>query len=108
QVTEAEACSELHGAAQAKQLSVVVPTPVSSADVVFAPVRRGKKTDDAHGAATSATVRAALRDAGWRTGDDTARRAVCAQVGPVGLEQSNHVPESGGLTALRDLWEGSG
>ncbi len=102
QVSEAEACSALRGAAQAKNISVVVPTPMTTADVVFAPVRNRAGSDAARAVATGDAARSALADAAWRVGGDAGKRAVCAAVGPVRLTTSSNLPAAGALVALRD------
>lgn len=107
EVSEAEACTALHGAARAKDITVVVPTPVVTASVVFAPVH-GRNTDAVRDAATGDTARTALARTGWRTGDTTARKAVCDAVGPLRLPANSNVPAAGKLAAIRDLQRGSG
>ncbi len=102
QVSEAEACSRLDDAADAAKIDVVVPTPLTTADVVFAPVGRGTASDAARAAATGETARSALTKGSWRVGDDASLRKVCGAVGPVQLTRSNNVPAAGVLVALRD------
>ena len=101
QVSEAEACSRLRDAADAAKIDVVVPTPLTTADVVFAPVGRGDASDAARTAATGEAARSALTKGSWRVGDDTNPRKVCGAVGPVELTRSNNVPAAGVLVALR-------
>ena len=85
----------LRGAAQAKNISVVVPTPMTTADVVFAPVRNRAGSDGFRAVATGDAACSALADAASRGVADPGQRAVCAAVGPVRLTTSSNLPAAG-------------
>ena len=76
QVTEAEACTALRGSSRRSELDVVVPQPVTTADVVFAARRGAKDTEALRNAVTGDAARQALTKAGWRLGDARERASV--------------------------------
>ncbi|HEY3673124.1 MAG TPA: substrate-binding domain-containing protein [Acidimicrobiia bacterium] len=100
QVTEAEACTDLRGSSRRSALDVVVPEPVTTADVVFAPRRGGKDIDALRDAVTGATARHALRSAGWRLGNARERDQVCREAGSLALGASSKTPPPGVLVTL--------
>jgi hypothetical protein len=102
QVSEAEACTRLRHTRFRNQLDVVVPSPVTTADVVFAP-RRGRGAETLREAVSSEATKHALAQSGWRPGSSTKNAEVCSDVGSVQLEQSNNAPPPGVLVALREL-----
>jgi hypothetical protein len=100
EVTEAEACTRIPPSRAARTLQVVTPAPVTTADVVFAGVRKDAKTDAVRAAATGEAARQALAQGHWRVGAARIRRAVCAEVGPVALGPTSNLPSPGVLVAL--------
>ena len=102
EVTEAEACTRIPGSRAAGALDAVVPTPAVTADVVFASVRKGANADAVRAAATGEAARRALADGHWRVGDTRTRRAVCSEVGAVGLPATSNLPDPGVLVALAE------
>ena len=84
------------------ELDVVVPEPVTTADVVFAAQRGGKDIDALRDAVTGDAARQALTKAGWRLGDAAARAAVCSEVGATALGASPKTPSPGVLVTLLD------
>ena len=97
QVSKAEACSALRGAAQAKNIGVVVPTPMTTADVVFAPVRNraGSQCGSRGGHRRRRALGTGRRRVacGWRTAQ--ARGPCAVRSVPVRLTTSSNLPAAG-------------
>jgi hypothetical protein len=107
EVTEAEACTRITGPRAEANLDVVAPTPVTTADVVFAAVRKDGNADAVRDAATGDAALRALAKEHWRVGASPASKTMCSKVGPVALGRTSNLPSPGVLVALASDSSGS-
>ena len=101
--TEAEAGPELARASRDRreQVDLLYPSPVATADVVYAPVAGADGADDLRDLVTGDDGRAALARTGWRVdGED---RAPGVRATPR-LPATDELPDAGSLEALLDTW----
>jgi hypothetical protein len=101
--TEAEAGPELERASRDRreQVDLLYPSPVATADVVYAPVAGADGADDLRDIVTGDDGRAALARTGWRVdGED---RAPGVRATPR-LPATDELPDAGSLEALLDTW----
>jgi len=98
-----DACTRIAGAALRDQVEVVVPTPVATADVVYAPVVGRPRGDELGEVVTGDAGRRTLTAAGWRVGDARATGAACGASGTVPLPRDAQLPAAGVLAALVEL-----
>jgi len=104
--SEADAGPALAAAApdRRKQLTLLYPEPVVTADVVVAAVAESPNRDDAEGLAGDAQLAAALARAGWRVPGQSHARGV--RDTPA-LPRTNGLPANpGALVALQETWRG--
>jgi hypothetical protein len=96
--TEAAVCRTKAGAALGPDAKVVVPTPVATVDVVYAPIGRTRRSADLGEIVTGDTGRRALAAAGWRVDGMKTTGGTCARA--VLPAQSDDLPP-GNLVALQ-------
>jgi hypothetical protein len=101
--TEADAGPELARASRDRreQVELLYPSPVATADVVYAPVVGADGADDLRDLVTGDDGRAALARGGWRV--DGEPRAAGVRATPR-LGASDELPDAGSLEALLDTW----
>jgi hypothetical protein len=101
--TEAEAGPELARASRDRreQVELLYPSPVATADVVYAPVEGADGAGELRDLVTGDDGRAALAHAGWRVdGED---RAPGVRATPR-LGATDELPDAGSLEALLETW----
>jgi hypothetical protein len=101
--TEAEAGPALARASRDRreQVDLLYPSPVATADVVYAPVTGADGADELRDLVTGDDGRAALARAGWRV--DGEPRAPGVRDVPR-LPATDELPDAGSLEALLDTW----
>ncbi|HEY8217266.1 MAG TPA: hypothetical protein VIH82_09035 [Acidimicrobiia bacterium] len=101
--TEAEAGPELARASRDRrdEVELLYPSPVATADVVYAPVVRASGADELRDLVTGDDGRAALARTGWRV--DGEARAPGVRVTPR-LPDADNLPDAGSLEALLETW----
>lgn len=104
--TEAEAGPAIAAAApdRRKELTLLYPEPVVSADVVLAAVASGPSRDDAESLAGDTDLASALARRGWRVPGLSRARGV--RDTPALPRQSGLPHDAGVLVALQDTWRG--
>jgi hypothetical protein len=104
--TEAEAGPALAVAApdRRKQLTLLYPEPVVTADVVVAAVAAGPHRDSADGLADNSELASALARTGWRVAGQPSVRGVRDKPA---LPRGSGLPtDPGSLVALQETWRG--
>jgi len=101
--TEAEAGPLLAQAApdRRRQVHLLYPAPVTTADVVFAPFAHAAGANDLRDLVTGDDGRAALARAGWRVDGESRARGIPLQPK---LPMRSNLPSPGSLEALLDTW----
>jgi hypothetical protein len=101
--TESEAGPQLVRASRDRreQVDLLYPSPVATADVVYAPVAGADGADDLRDLVTGDDGRAALARAGWRVDGESAAPGVRDTPR---LPAGDELPDAGSLEALLDTW----
>jgi hypothetical protein len=104
--TEAEAGPGIAAAApdRRKELTLLYPDPVVTADVVLAAVASGPRPDDAEGLAGDSNLAAALARTGWRVPGQSGARGV--RDTPALPRRPGLPDDPGALVALQETWRG--